>query len=157
MKFTESITIALARDRVIALLDSLENLALWQPDLLETRQLEGEYRQAGAKTELRYKMGKKELVMVETIVERTLPDAIVVQYQSKDVWNQLHSTFSQTDADQTLWTLHCEFQCRGYMKLFAWLMPWAFKKETRETLQSFKKFAEQSLQDSSPHEETPVT
>ena len=78
MKFTESITIALARDRVIALLDSLENLALWQPDLLETRQLEGEYRQAGAKTELRYKMGKKELVMVETIVERTLPDAIVV-------------------------------------------------------------------------------
>ena len=38
--------------------------------------------------------------------------------------------------------METEFRCSGFMWLFIRLMPGAFKKETRKTLEAFKAFAE---------------
>ena len=70
MKYSESIIIG-AKIRVTELLDSIEYLPQWQPDLIDSRPVEGAaYRQAGSKCELRYKMGNREMVIMETIIEQ---------------------------------------------------------------------------------------
>ena len=142
MKYRESIIIALPRFQVLELLDSIDHLPKWQPDLIHVHPVEGPYRQPGSTCELRYKMGNGEMMMTETIVERKLPESITVQYQSKEVWNQLQSQFTETDSGDTLWTLDCEFRCTGFMKLMTWFMPRSFKRETQNTLAAFKQFAE---------------
>ena len=87
MKYSDSISIELPREQVVALFCSTDNLKHWQPDLLEHTLLEGEPGAVGAKTELRYRMGKRELVMVETIQEVALPDHLRFVYEAKGVWN----------------------------------------------------------------------
>ena len=93
----------------------IEYLPQWQPDLIDSCPVEGAYRQAGSKCELRYKMGNREMVIMETIIERKLPDSIIIEYQTDEVWNQLQHHFSETDNGDTLWTVNCELRCRGFI------------------------------------------
>ena len=74
MKFTVKITINLPRDRVITLFDSTETLYKWQPDLISFEHESGTAGEVGAKSRLEYKIGKREVKMVETITVRNFPD-----------------------------------------------------------------------------------
>ena len=121
MKFTEEITINLPRDRVITLFDSIENLYKWQPDLISFEHESGMAGEVGAKSRLEYKMGKREVIMVETITVRNFPDEFSAIYEAKGVWNEVKNYFHEVDENTTKWVSENEFRCSGHMKLFAFL------------------------------------
>ena len=87
MKYNCEIEIDLPLNRVIELFDSTENLYKWQPGLISFEHLSGEPGQVGAKSKLQYKMGKREIEMIETITERKLPDELSCTYDAKGVFN----------------------------------------------------------------------
>ena len=127
--YTNEVTIKAPRDKVVELFDSQDNLAKWQPGFISLSHISGEPGQVGAKSALKYKMGKREIEMVETITAKNLPEL-----------------FSGTYEENTTkyWTEN-EFKMRGFMKLMAFLMPGAFKKQSQKYLDLFKDFVEKEV------------
>lgn len=142
MKYTIEMAINRPRERVIELFDSTENLKKWQPELVSFEHLSGEPGQVGAKSKLRYEMGKREVEMIETITSRNLPDEFSGTYETQGVWNKVENHFIPEGDQQTRWRMHSEFRCGGFMKIMALLMPGMFKKQSRKFMQRFKDFAE---------------
>ena len=144
MKFTVKIKINLARNKVIELFDSTENLKKWQPGLLSFEHQSGTPGEVGAKSRLQYKTGKREIEMVETITVKNLPDEFSGIYEAKGVRNEVKNYFYEVNKNTTKWVSENEFRCSGLMKIIAFFMPGSFKKETMKYLEYFKEFSENS-------------
>lgn len=142
MNYTLEIDINLPRTKVIELFDNPDNLKHWQPGLVSFEPLSGKPGEIGAKSKLKYKMGKREIEMIETITARNLPDEFSGIYEAKGVWNENKNYFSEVDENTTKWTSEVDFQFSGFMKLIGMLMPGSFKKESCKYMENFKAFAE---------------
>ena len=145
MKYTTEITVDLPRGEFMKKFDNAENMKHWQKGLKSYKVLSGPPGQEGSKMELQFQMGKRELVMVETIITNNLPYEFHVTYDAKGAHNIQKNFFKDLDGQSTLWISESEFQFSGiFMKLMALLMPGAFKKQTLEYLECFKAFAEEN-------------
>lgn len=142
MKYTSELTIDLAREKVIELFDSSENLVKWQKGLLVFKNISGEPGTVGAKSELYYKMGNREITMIETITHRNLPEEFHGTYDAGSVFNIQRNFFKEIDANHTRWITESEFKFKGIGKLFFPLMKSSFKKQTKQFMLDFKAFAE---------------
>lgn len=144
MRYTIELIINLPRDQVIKLFDSFENLKLWQEGLVSHEHLSGEPGQPGAKTKLLYDMGRRRVEMIETIITRNLPDEFSGTYDAKGVHNIVRNFFHD-EGDTTRWVLDSDFRFHGMMRLMSLFMPSSmFKKQTRQTMEAFKAFAEKA-------------
>ena len=142
MKYTIDIEIDLPRARVVELFDDPDNLPKWQPGLVSFEPLTGEPGQEGATARLRYKMGKREIEMVETITKNALPEEFNGTYEAKGVFNVMRNRFVELDGNRTKWISDVEFRLSGFMRLIGWLMPGSFRKESCKYMEQFKAFAE---------------
>ena len=142
MKYKLEITIDLARDKVIEIFDNPDNMVHWQKGFISLEHLSGTPGDVGAKSKLKYKMGKREIEMIETITKRNLPDEFSATYEAKDVWNDMKNYFIEMEPDRTKWISEAEFKFNGFMKIIAFLMPSSFKKQSYKYMVDFKKFAE---------------
>lgn len=142
MRYKCEIEINLPREEMIAKLDNAENMYKWQKGLVSHEFIEGEPGQEGSKMKLHYKMGKRELDMVETVLKRDLPNALVMKYEAKGVYNEVANQFFDLGDGKTKWITDNYFKMSGVMKFFAFFMPGAFKKQSMKYLQDFKEFAE---------------
>ena len=130
--------------KVIELFDSEENLFKWQPELISFEHLSGEKGEVGAKSKLRYTMGKREIEMIETITVKNLPKEFSATYEAKDVWNEMKNYFEEIDENSTRWQADSHFEFSGFMKLIGFFLPGSFKKQSQKSLDLFKAFAEDS-------------
>jgi hypothetical protein len=142
MNYSSEISISLPRERVIELFDNPDNMKHWQPGLISYEHLTGDSGKPGATMCLKYKMGKREIEMIETIIVRKLPDQFSATYEAKGVWNEVKNTFTEPQPGTTIWTSENEFKLKGFMKLMALVMPGAFKKQSFKYMKMFKEFAE---------------
>lgn len=143
MRYTVSIDLKLPRQKVIKLLDNTDNLKLWQPGLYKIEHLNGSRGTPGAKMKLYYKMGKREVEMIETIITREFPEKFHSSYDADGVQNIQKNYFEEIDQNTTRWTSVCEFRFSNFsMRIMGWLIPSAFKKQSLEYMEHFKKFAE---------------
>ena len=144
MQYEIEMDIDLPRARVIELFDSKENLKEWQPDLISFEHQSGEPGEVGAKSKLIYKMGKKEVEMIETITAKNLPDEFSGTYEADGVWNRCENRFIEVGENRTRWHFTTEFRLSGFMKLMGFFMPFLFKKQSRQFMEQFKAFAEKT-------------
>ncbi|MFD1096601.1 SRPBCC family protein [Salegentibacter chungangensis] len=142
MKYTTEIEIRLPREEVLKKLYNPNNLKHWQKGFVSKEHLNGEPGEEGAESRLIYKMGKREIEMTETITKKELPLKLSASYNAKGVYNIQKNIFEETPRNHTMWTSRNKFEFSGFMKLMGWLMPGAFKKQTYQYMQDFKKFAE---------------
>lgn len=143
MKYRSEITIDVPRDTLIALLDKPENMEHWQKGLVSYRPLSGEPGKEGSQMELEYQMGKRKIVMIETVLKRNLPGELYATYDTKGVHNIQKNYFEDLGDGRSRWVSEVEFQFDTLpMKLMGWLMPGAFKKQSMAYLKDFKAFAE---------------
>lgn len=142
MKYDLEIILELSRDDVIRLYNNEENLYKWQPGLQSIKHLSGTAGEEGAKTELVFLMGKRKIVMTETIVGMKLPASYSATYEAKGVWNKIDNYFIDKGDGKTLWKTHNEFKSKGMMRLWTLFMPGAFKKQSYKYMEFFKGFAE---------------
>lgn len=145
MKYTTEIVIDLPREEFIKKMDNPENMKHWQRGLIKYEHLSQNPGQEGARMSLSYKMGKREMEMVETIIKRNLPKEMHTTYDTKGVHNIQKNYFREEDG-KTRWISESEFQFSGFgMKLMGILMPSAFKKQSLKYMQDFKNFAEKGI------------
>jgi len=144
MKYTSVIEIELPREKVIALFDNQDNLKKWQEGLESFEHLSGEPGTVGAKSIIKYKMGKRNIEMTETILKKELPNDYHFLFEAKGVWNEVKNSFSEINPNQTKWTIENDFRGKGMMAVMMFLMPSMFKKQTMKFMISFKDFAEKS-------------
>lgn len=142
MKFTLETEINLPVAKVVELFDDPENLKHWQPGLISFEHISGTPGQPGAKSRLKYKMGKREIEMIETITVRNLPDEFSGTYEANGVFNIVKNFFRPVTDNKTRYINENEFQFKGFMKIIGFLMPGAFRKESEKYLNQFKEFAE---------------
>ncbi|MDH5413588.1 MAG: SRPBCC family protein [Flavobacteriaceae bacterium] len=146
MKYTTEIIIELPRKEVIKKLDSTENIKHWQRGLISADHLSGKPGETGAKMNLKYKMGKREMEMIETITKSNFPDEFHAHYDAKGVHNIQENFFEDTAEGHTKWISKSEFQFEGFMmKMMGFLMPGAFKKQSMKYAVDFKNFAEKGI------------
>ena len=145
MKYTTEILIDLPRDEFIKKLDNPENMKHWQRGLVKYEQLSKNPGQEGAQMSLSYKMGNREMDLIETIIKKKLPEEMHATYDAKGVHN-LQKNYYKDEDGKTRWITESDFQFSSFgMKLMGFLMPGAFKKQTLIYMQDFKKFAEQGV------------
>jgi uncharacterized membrane protein len=142
MKYTCEIEINQPIDKVVALFDNPENMGKWMEGLQRFEHLSGTPGQPGAKSKLYFKMGKRDLEMIETIVKRDLPNEFSGTYDANGVHNIISNKFIKLSEKKTKYVTEQEFQFKGFMKIIGFLMPGAFRKQSMKYLQAFKKFAE---------------
>ncbi len=143
MKYTTEIIVNVPRQEFVEKMDSAENMKHWQKGLVGYKFLSGPQGQEGSKMELNYKMGKREITMVETILKSNFPDEFHATYDAKDVHNIQKNYFFDVDGQSTKWVSEAEFEFSGFMmKAMGFLMPGAFKKQSLKYLNDFKAFAE---------------
>lgn len=142
MKYTVSIEILKSVDEVVRLFDNAENLNKWMHGLQSFEHLSGEQGQPGAQSRLKFKEGKREIEMVETIKVRNLPEEFSATYEAKGVVNYSINRFRSIEEGKTEYISEQEFVLKGALKLMGIFMPGAFKKQTLKYMQAFKAFAE---------------
>ncbi len=145
MKFIHEVEINVAIDKVVELFLNVENLPLWQPDLIEANVVSGTYGQVGAETQLLYRMGEKQILMTQTVTNNNLPAFYTAVLETPNVWNLVEHSFHKLDDTTTLWVCKNEYKCSGFVRLLIMLMPNMFKKQSQASLSNFKHFAEQQI------------
>jgi len=146
LKYTVEIVVNVPRDVFIGKMDNADNMKHWQKGLVNYKFLSGEPGQEGAKMELHFKTGKREMKMVETIIKRNFPHEFHANYDAKGVHNFQKNYFKDIDGHSTLWIVESEFRATSFMlKVMTFLMPGAFKKQSLKYMQDFKAFAEDGI------------
>lgn len=143
MKYTTEIEINKPIDTVIALFDNPDNLKKWMEGLQSFEHLSGTPGEPGAKSLLKFKMGNREMEMIETVTKRNLPDEFTGTYEAKGVMNIVKNSFVKISDSKTKYVTEHEFQLHGLtMKIIAFLTPGIFKKQSLKYLTAFKNFVE---------------
>ncbi len=142
MKYSLDIIIDAPVDRVTDLYDSTENLQHWMEGLEEFQSLKGMPREVGSTAKLKFHMGKRIIEMKETVKVKNPPHEFTFIYEADKVYNILSESFSPAPENKTKYTSAQEFHFKGFMKVFAFFMPGAFKKQSMKYMKNFKAFAE---------------
>ncbi len=142
MKYTTEIEINQPVNKVVELFDNSDNLKKWMKGLQSFEPISGTPGQPGAKSKLKFKMGSREIEMIETVTVRNLPSEFSGTYEAKGVFNIVTNRFIAVPGNKTRYVSEQEFRLTGFMKIMGWLMPGAFKKQSLKYLQDFKAFAE---------------
>lgn len=148
MKYKTEIEINLPVKKVIQLFDNPDNLKHWMAGLQSFEHLSGTPGQPGAKSRLRFKMGNRDMELIETVTKRNLPEEFTGTYETNGVFNIVKNTFEELPGGKTKYVTENEFQFQSLpMKIMGWLMPGAFKKQSLKYLRDFKTFAESQPRD----------
>ena len=143
MKYQQKITIDKPRKEVIEKFSDPDNLEHWQRGFIFMKPINGQLGAEGSQNLLKYEMGKREIEMTETILKNNLPHEFSATYEAKGVYNFQVNRFHETPENHTTWIADNEFNFSGFMKLFGWFMPGAFKKQSRQYMEDFKAFVEE--------------
>lgn len=101
MKYSAEIEINKPVDKVIELFDNPDNMYKWMKGLQSFEHISGTAGRPGAKSRLKFKMGKRDIEMVETILVRNLPDEFTGTYEVKGVYNIVKNKFQKIDERKT--------------------------------------------------------
>ena len=143
MKYEIDVTIELPRDEVIKKMDNADNMKHWQKGLVSYEHISGTPGEIGAKMRLNYKMGKREFNLIEIITKRNFPEEFHGTYSTNGMLNTQENFFEETPEGYTKWISKCEFIPSGLMmRAMTFLMPAAFKKQSKKYMVDFKNFAE---------------
>ena len=144
MKFTCTVDIDLPIDKVIELYDKPENMRHWQDGFISFEHISGEPGQPGAQSHITYKMGKKEMVLLETVVKRELPHTFNGTYEGDFGKNTMNNSFTELSKTSTRWQADLEYiQANGFiMKVMTKLFPSIMKRQTQKWCDQFKAWAE---------------
>ncbi len=143
MKYTSEIIVNLPLETFSKKLDNPENMKHWQQGLVGYDYISGTPGDIGAKMKLIYKMGKRDMELIETITHKNMPHEFHAMYDTKGMHNIQENYFEETKEGHTRWISKSEFIPTSFvLRLMTLIMPSAFKKQSRKYLQDFKNFAE---------------
>lgn len=145
MKFSQEILIDLPRDVVSKKLQDPSNYKYWQRGFISYIHLTGLPGKEGARSRLKFKMGNREIEMIESILKIVPNKKFYTTYEASGVFNTQKNHFENVAGNKTRWIADSEFRFSGFMRIIGLLKPGAFKKQSRQFMEDFKNFAERGV------------
>lgn len=153
MKYTNSIEIALPREKVAQLLADPAHLPKWLRGLVLHEPVNGIHGRLGTTSRVVMQSGQRKMECTETITRRDpadlngIPKESVVHFDREIVgpgmWSVVRDRLTELNPATTLWESESEYRFNGLlMRLVALLMPGSFHKQSQQHMQDFKAFAE---------------
>lgn len=143
LRYTVQIEVERPLAEVVESFANRANMPFWQEGLLADEPLEGEPGQEGSRARLTFQMGKRQMVMVETIEVRDLPERFHAFYETKGVRNRVAMRFEAAGETRTRLVSDQEFVFDGLMmRLMGLLFGSMFRKQSMKYMTDFKAFAE---------------
>ncbi len=143
MKYTSEVIVNVPLHEFMHKFDNAENMRHWQKGLVSVEHISGTPGMVGARMKLKYLMRKRPFEMTETITHRNLPNEFHGTYSINGMTNIQKNYFKETENGFTQWTSKSEYlPLNFHMCMMLWVMPNAFKKQSKEFMMAFKKFAE---------------
>lgn len=142
MKFSQEIIIDLPREQVLKIMQDPSNYKYWQRGFISYTHLTGLEGKEGSRSRLKFKMEKREIEMIETILKVVSPKKFYSTYEAPGVFNTQKNHFEKVAENKTRWIADSEFKFTGFMKIIGLLKPGAFKKQSQQYMNDFKDFAE---------------
>ena len=154
MKYTNSIEIALPREKVAQLLADPAHLPMWLRGMVLHEPVNGMHGQLGTTSRVVMQSGKRKIELTETITRRDpaglhgIPKEVAVRFDRETVgagmWSDVRDRLTEATPETTLWECESEYRFSGLlMRLMGLLMPGAFHKQSQQHMEDFKAFAEQ--------------
>ena len=147
MKFVCTIEIQKPKSEVAKLFANPEYLKEYQDGFLSKQLLEGIAGENGAISLMRYKMGKGDMEITETIINNNLPESFFANYHHKHMDNTMLCRFEAINEISTRYISEIHYTAfRGFMpKVLAFIFPGMFKKQVNKWLINFKNFVENKI------------
>ncbi|RZQ59523.1 SRPBCC family protein [Amycolatopsis suaedae] len=153
MKYTNSIEIALPREKTAQLLADPEHLPKWLRGMVLHEPLSGIHGELGTRSRVVMQSGKRNIECIETITRRDpadlheIPEGTVVHFDREIVgagmWSVVRDRLTEAGPETTLWESESEYRFSNLlMRLMGLLMPSAFRKQSQLHMEDFKAFAE---------------
>ncbi len=142
MKYTLEIEINKLIDRVIKLFDDPDNMEKWMKGLQSFERISGTPGEVGAKSRMKFKLGSREIEMIETITVRNPPEEFSGTYESAGVFNTVKNKFIKLRGRKTKYISEQEYKFSGVMIIAAIFLENAFRDQSMRFLIDFKDFAE---------------
>ena len=146
MKFSCRVDISAPLDKVVQAFDSSENLKYWQDGFVSYEHLNGIAGQQGAQAKMIYKIGRRDMVLTETILKNDLPREFNGRYDFKEGSNTMSNRFEIIDRHNSRWIADIEYTRMDsfMMKMMSKIMPGMFRKRTQKWMDQFKVFVEKN-------------
>ncbi|TYA52513.1 SRPBCC family protein [Formosa maritima] len=143
MNYTTEIIVNVPLNTFIKKFDNPENMKHWQRGLIGYDYISGTPGDIGAKMKLNYKMGKRNMELIETITHKKMPYEFHVMFDTNGMHNIQENYFEETPEGHTKWTSKSEFIPTSFiLRMMTLIMPGTFKKQSKKYMQDFKNFAE---------------
>jgi uncharacterized protein YndB with AHSA1/START domain len=146
MKSTVELEINAPLEKVTALLADPSSMTKWMDDLERVEPLSGEFGMPGSKFRMVGKAGSQQSNFIVTVTARTLPETFGLKLQSPSVDVVITDTFTTLSARRTKLVSEEVFSFHGlFNTLFGLLAQNTIRKHHRQHIESFKRFAEDTM------------
>lgn len=145
MKYSNEIIIDLPRDEVIKKFNDPDSAFKWMEGLQSWDVISGEQGEEGTKSKMVFKSRGRTMEMEEEITKKDLPDMMNFVFTAKGVTNWNDNRFESIDENRTKWVQSNVFKFKGMIKVMAFFMPGAFKKQSVKYMNDFKQYAEKGV------------
>ncbi len=127
-------------------MSAIDSLKYWHDGLVSAEHLSGIPNELGSKIKLTYSFGNREVEVIELITKQDFPHQFHLSYTGKGMRNIQKNYFETLGANSTKWVSKNELQPTSFkMSLMLFIMPSAFKKQTKTSLNNFKNFIEKGI------------
>ena len=142
MKSTAEIVVERPRQAVLELIMAPGNFAKWQPGVKSFQLLSGTQGEPGARARVIIDTHGMKLDMIETVVERRLPEVYTLRYEGKGVKNIVENRFYEEGAGRTRWVMTNKLEVGLMMAMAAPVINEIIGKQNQEAMARFKAWAE---------------
>lgn len=142
MKFQSEIDIDQPLDLLVKLIQDPDCTLQWLEGLKSVKHVSGEFRQAGAKSEVVFESGAGRMMIVETVISNELPERYMIRYDGKGYVSYSNYQFEKLTDNSTKFIISQEVELKGALKLAGGFVRARLKRELKQSTASFKRFAE---------------
>ena len=142
MRYSFDIKIEKPIDVVIEKFKDEEGLKYWMDGFQRVEHISGIPGTKGAVSDFYFLHKKREMKIRETILEENFPLSIKFAYHSSMGYNEVETVFEPISENSINLTSNNYFKLKGMMKVFGWLMPGMFKKQSLKYMTNFKAYCE---------------
>ncbi|MFC8531978.1 SRPBCC family protein [Nocardia sp. NPDC057227] len=154
MKYTNSIEIALPRERVAQLLADPVHIPKWLRGVVRHEPVKGVHGELGTESRVVLRTGNREVECTETITRREpaelrdIPAEVVVHFDREIVgagmWSAVRDRLTEAGPEATHWESESEYRFDSRLiRLLGRLLPGSFRRQSQQHMRDFKAFAEE--------------
>ncbi|MEO1438156.1 MAG: SRPBCC family protein [Bacteroidota bacterium] len=148
LKYTSEVLIQAPIDFVVEYFENPQYLGFYQEGFVGKDLISGEPGKELAVSNMHYKIGDRQMVIKETIIDNHLPDHFEALYEHRDMDNNFIAQFVAINETETKYTVTIEyFRARwGTPRLLLRFFPKKMKQMSDKWMYNFRDFVERKYQ-----------